>query len=340
MKTAEPSLPAWVEEANRRLRARPPLPPPGGPRRAPEVGDLCLAEPADRGAAEPAIVCVVEVDDGLAVVRAALASPDTDLACDTHLLAPAGESGLPFDLMISSRLTGPLWWFQVARRIGRLDAARTAWLREACRSGPGALPVGARGLPVTAPQDPRRELEAGDRARLAALTSACERAIAGGLRALPLLVDPLLLIGLPGGSDGARAARLAAVAGELTTAARSLVPGRAAAAVVEAFETSGGRLDPDLWQALRPCLEQALAAPLAAGTVVEFEPPRAPGAAWAQDALAESCAALLAGGTRSVRLLTAPQAWSGGQPGEPAAAVARSGAAALQLIRHTLEVSP
>jgi hypothetical protein len=332
-------LPGWVEEANQRLRARPPLPPAGGPRRAPEVGDLCLAEPVDRGAAEPAIVCVIEVDGDLAVVRAALASPDTDLACDAHFLAPAAQTGLPFDLMISSGITGRLWWFQVARRLGRLDSTLAAWLRDACRRGPGAVPAAVRGMPVTDARNAWRELEAGERGRLAALTADCERALAGGLRALPLVVDPRLLAGLPGDEARSRAARLAAIAGELTIAGRSLIPGRAAAAVVETFDAGGSRLDPDVWRALLPCLERALAAPLAGRPAVTFEPPRAPGPAWADDALAESCDALLAGGARSVCLLTTPQAWAGERPGEPAAAVARSGAGTLQLIHRNLEVS-
>lgn len=341
MTTTERSLPDWVEEANRCLRARPLLPPAGGSRRAPEVGDLCVAEPSDRGSADPAIVCVVEVDDDLATVQVALASPDTDLASDAHLLAPAGDTGLPFDLMISTDVTGRLWWLQVERRVGRLGATLAQWLRDACRGGPSAAPAGVRGMPVVGAQDARRGFEAGERRRLAALAADCERAVAGGLRALPMVVDPRLFTGLPRDASGAWAGRLAAVAGELTVAGRSFLPGRAVAAVVEAWDADSSRLDPDLWRAVQPCLERALAAaPAAAGPAVTFEPPRAGQPAWSDDALAETCGVLLEGGARAIRLLTLPSAWSGERLEAPAAAIARGGGRAVQLIRHNLEVNP
>lgn len=341
MPRTESWLPEWVLEANRRLRGRPRLPSVGRSLRSPEVGDLCVAEPVEPGAAAPAIVCVVEVDHGLATVRAALASPETDLASGADLLAAATDSGLPFDLMVESDVEGRLWWTQVERRVGRLGERLAGLVRDAVRLGAAAAPAGVRGVPVVAADDPRRELRDGERSRLGALVADCERATAGGLSGLPLLLDPALLAGLPAGDGCSRSVGLEAIARELATAGRPIVPVGAVPAVLEAWDAGGSRLDPDLWRALQPCLQRTLAAPPGpAAPVVAFEPPRARTPAWAEEALAETCGGLLLSGARSIRLLTTTSAWSGDRPGAPAVAMARTGGGALQLIRHNLEVNP
>jgi len=338
---AERSLPEWVREANRRLRGRPRLLALAGSLRCPEPGELCLAEPVEPGAAAPAIVCVVEVDHELATVRAALASPETDLAAGADLLVPAADCGLPFDLMIESDVEGRLWWSQVERKLGRLDERLAGLVGDAVRSGPAAAPPAVRGMPLVFAGDPRSEFKDGERDRLGALAADCERAVAAGRSALPLVLDPALLADPQAGGGRSRSARLEAIVGRLATAGRPIVPGGAVPAVLEAWDAGGSRLDPDLWRALQPCLERALAAPPPPGAPgVAFEPSRAPGPAWADAALAATCGGLLLGGARSIRLLTTPRAWSGDRAGGAGVALARAGGGVLQLIRHDLEVNP
>ncbi len=340
MARTELSLPGWVEEANRRLRARPRLLQIGASLRPPEVGELCLAEPIEPGAAPPALVCVTEVDRELATVRVVLASPETDLASVADLLVAAADSGLPFDLMLESDVAARLWWLQVERRVAHLGPAV---VRGPADSGASVAPVRAGGLPLVADDDPRREFKAGEKARLGALAAGCEQRAAAGRRGLPLVVDPLLLAALPGAGSGSRFARIEAIAGELATAERSFVPGAAAAAALEAWDAAGSGRDPALWRALEPCLERALTAPPAsASRGVTFTPSRAQGPPWADEALAETCDGLLRGGAQSIRCLTAPCAWSGDRPEELAAVAAArfAGGGVLQIIRHHLEVNP
>jgi hypothetical protein len=340
---AEPSFPGWVEAANRRLRSRPRLPLVGPSLRPPEVGELCLAQALDPGTAEPALVCVTEVDGELATVRVVLASPETDLAAVADLLVSAADSGLPFDLMLESDVAARLWWLQVERRVAHLGPATVALLQDMTGAGTAVASAGAFGLPLAAGDDPRHEFKTGERARLDALAAVCEERAAAGRRGLPLVVDPLLLAALPGASSGSRIARIEAIAGELATAERSFVPGAAAAAALEAWDAAGSGRDPALWRALEPCLERALTAPsVSASRDVTFTPSRAQGPPWADEALAETCDGLLRGGAQSIRLLTMPCAWSGDRPEELAAvATARlAGGGALQLIRHHLEVNP
>lgn len=341
MARAEPSLPGWVEEANRRLRARPRLLQIGVSLRPPEVGDLCVAEPIEPGAAPPALVCVTEVDRELATVRVVLASPETDLASVADLLVATADSGLPFDLMLEGDVAARLWWLQVERRVAHLGPVV---VRGPADSGASVAPIGGSGLPVVADDDPRREFKAGEIARLGTLAAGCEERVSGGRRGLPLVVDPLLLAALPGAGSGSRIARLEAIAGELATAERSFVPGAAtAAAALEAWDAAGSGSDPALWRALEPCLERALTAPsTSASRDVRFTPSRAPGPPWVDEALAETCDGLLRGGVQSIRCLTAPCAWSGDRPEElvGVAAARFAGGRALQIIRHHLEVNP
>lgn len=343
MTRAELSPPEWVEAANRRLRSRSRLPPAAPSLQPPEVGELCLAQALEPGTAEPALVCVIEVDRELATVRAVLASPETDLASGADLLVVAADTGLPFDLMLECDVAARLWWLQIERRVARLEPAMAALLQHATGPGAAATPPGERGLPLAAGNDPRWEFKAGEGARLGALAASCEERAAGGRRGLPLVVDPLLLAAWPGAAAGSQLARLAAIAGELATADRSVIPGAAAAAVLEAWDAGGSGRDPALWSALQPCLERALTAPpTAAFPAVAFTPSRARGPSWADKALAEACGGLQRGGAQSIRLLTMPCAWSDEGPDELAAvATARiAGGGALQLIRHHLEVNP
>jgi len=305
------------------------------------TGDLRVAEPVDHGSGEPRIICVLDVDPRLATVRAALVSHEVDLAGGADVLIPAVDTGLPFDLMVESDVTGTLWWFQVERMIGRLDERLTELVRTAVRAGATALPRRVRGVPVVDADDPRRELRSREGERMASLGADCEATVVTGGATIPLVVDPALVAAREADDAAGYAARLAAIAGEMATSTHPVIPSRAAAVILEAWDR-GLRLPSDVWRGLQPCLERALtvADEQPTGTIV-FEPARASGEPWADRALAEACAEQLAAGGAAARLLTTPERWSGSrQEDRRPATVSLGGDRRLRLIRHHLEVQP
>lgn len=305
------------------------------------VGDLRVAESVDAGSAEPRIICVLDADPRLATVQAALVSHEVDVAGGADVLIPAAATGLPFDLMVESDVTATLWWFQVERLIGRLDERLTGFVLTAVRTGAAVLPRRVRGVPVVDADDPRRALRSTESQHMGCLGADCESAGVTGGNPIPLVVDPALVAVREADDVAAYAARLAAVAAELATSASPIVPSRAAAAILEAGDR-GLRLPCDVWRGFQPCLERALADAdqESAGEVV-FEPGRTSRDRWADRALAEACAEQLAAGARTVRLLTAPESWSGSrQRSRRPATAGLGGDRRLRLIHHHLEVHP
>lgn len=333
--------PAWLREANRRLREQG-LGAAGrrthGP---PRVGELRVAEPVDPETAETRIVCIVDVDPVLATARAALTSNEVDGATAADLLAPSAGTGLPFELVVETDVTGTLWWSQLARRVGRLDRQLAGWLRAAARSGSDAVPAHLRGMPVASADDPRRLLKVEESRCMRDLAAECEDAIAGGGFNLPLLVDPALVVARPSDDPSRYAARLNAVAAAVADSSRAVLPAGAAPLLLKAWDR-GLRTSLDAWNGLQPLLERALsgAVPVAQRTV-HFEPLRRSGSRAADRALADACSEEASRGRRAVRLLTGQRAWSSrGTPGGGPAAARLAGGGRLWLIRHHLEVSP
>jgi hypothetical protein len=339
---ARSRLPSWVGEANRRLASRTPAEPAGTGLAAPRIGELRIAQPVEAGTAEPRLVCVLDTDPRLATVRAALVLNEVDVAAGADLLAPAADTGLPVDLAVARDVTGTLWWSQVARCVGRLDRRRTDLVRDAVSNGPGSVPRRVRGVPVVAADDARRELKAGERAAMRALAADCEAAGVDRARPLPLLVDPALVEILATDDAASYASRLTAIVAELAIADRPVLPGGAAAVILEAWDR-GFRGSRDTWQGLLPLLERALSTPAGTpgGESCEYEPERRSVTSRADGALAQACAEQARLGAKAIRLLTTPAGWTRGSVGAPALATVRVGGGdPLRLIHQHLEVNP
>lgn len=341
MSRARAKLPGWVRHANRRLAGRTRVQSPEGDLGVPRTGDLRIARAVSPGAVDPRIVCVVDVDPLLATVRAALVGNETDLATGADLLAPAAATGLPFDLIVQSDVTGTLWWSQVERCVGRLDRRLTELVGDAVSNGAARVPRRARGMPVVAAHDPRRELKTVEIAAMRALSAECETAAGRDARPVPLVVDPAL-VEISSTDDAASyVGRLAAIAAELANADLPVLPAGAASVILDAWDR-GFRATTDAWRGLQPCLEQALSAPRGSGArPVRYEPERRATSARADHALGEACTRQAIAGATAIRLLTTPQAWTADRPGGSSLATAHVGdGSRLRLIRHNLEVSP
>lgn len=341
MRRAKEATPSWLGEANRRLREVGLGSTANRTDGPPRVGELRVAEPVEQGTAAAGIVCVVDVDPVLAAARAALVSNETDLATAADLIAPGASTGLPFDLMVETDVIGTLWWSQLVRRVGQLAPRLTARLRDAAAHGVEGVPEHLRGVPVVSAGDPRQDFKGEESVRMAALSTDCETAVAGGASGLPLMVDPALVAAQSTDDASRYAARLTAVVVAVADADRPVVPAGAAALLLEAWDR-GLRPPPDAWRGLQPLLERALVgqAP-GAKTSVDFRPSRRHRLRSADRALADACAEQGRRGVSAVRLLTARDAWFTGRAhGTNPAAVRLAGGSRLWLIRQHLEVRP
>ena len=333
-------LPTWVRQANRRLAERIPVGSIETGPWEPRAGELRIARPVSPGVADPRLVCVVDVDPVLATVRSALVSNEVDLAAGADLLLSAAATGLPFDLVVQSDVTGALWWSQVERCVGRLDRRLTDLVCDAVAAGPARVPRRVRGMPLAAADDPRLELKAVEAAAMRALAADCEVAGAHDPRPVPLMVDPALVEILSTDDAASYSERLTAIAAELATAQRPVVPTAAVPVILAAWDR-GFRVAGDTWRGLQPCLERALSAPLEGSPgQVRYAPDRRATTPRADRALADACTQQALLGATAIRLLTTARAWTTDRPGASTLATAHVGGGRLRLIRHNLEVSP
>jgi hypothetical protein len=315
--------------------------------RLPEVGELRIAEPTRPGEVAPRLVLVTATDPHLGVAEVALTSNEVEFATDVDITIAAGNSHLPFDLMVETDVVGRLWFNQLARLVASLDPEMTETACRAVLDGPGAVPVGLRGLPISGPNDRRLEFKREEGAALDALALDCSDAEARGRLEPTLMLDPVLFLPREDEPEQIILERLLEIAEQLTESPAAGVPVQALERQLAGMgfdsHTWTERQGHDAYQALMQLFERALceAAALAEGELT-LRPSRE---SWAEDAdqeLQSMMAPLFPSGARSVRLLTSNEAWVGGVPGGMAMARAEGpeGFGPLQIVRQELEAIP
>ncbi len=337
----EIELPGWLAEANRLLgqRSRPVLvddwPQP------PQVGDVRVAEAIRFGQGRPRLACVVAVDRRVGAATFALVSNEVEMASRGDVVVPGSGCGLPFDLLVETRNLGSLWWTQLSRLVGRLEGG---WIDRVLRAV-NAPPEHEKKTIRPAGESPGAiisEFHRSETAELQVISASCQASLQGGVRGVPVVVDPQVLAGRPAESASRHDRRLVQVARELVGSRTTVVPREGLGDVLSACEASQ-HFDRDLAVSLRPLLEGALSGlsfdPVEQG--VDFEPRgrRMPGEA--EGTLAGALQGLAAAEHGSVRLVTDHGAWAEeatDQPGPVACRIA--GGDRLQIARHFVEVLP
>lgn len=129
----------------------------------------------DPGTAQPQLVLLTEVDFDQAVATVLLLSGETDSGSDVDRLLPRKVTGLGYDLVALSDVTGPAWLVQLGPLLARVNLSIDE------------LPVA--GIPLLGEADARWTWKEGMIDALVALTAECRFQLIDGES--PALVDPV-----------------------------------------------------------------------------------------------------------------------------------------------------
>lgn len=339
----DPELPRWLSQARNRVRVRGPIRARDDWPHVPRIGELRLADPMVPGQTDPRIVLVIGVEPQIGVADVALVSNETEFASDEDVVIGCGASGLPFDLIVEPGIMARLWCIQLGRLVANLDVGLARAVRQRAMDVQTPADDTSRVVEDRAPVDQRSVFKRRERAELDALSADCQLAVRRHGSGSEVMLDPALFDPALVGPEHQRFERWLTVAEILVRSAPVIVPVTALESNLRTCtldsRLAAGRRRPDAVRALLPLFERVLAErPARFDDDLEMVPKRSRRADAVERELMWMLSSASKRGSRSVRLLTVPAAWTGEFP-EPMvmARVVTADRTELQIIRHNLE---
>lgn len=129
---------------------------------APAIGQIRRLDPMDPGAGSM-LVLIVNTDPPHAAAQVLALSNEVEMGSDTDTVLPADVTGLPFDLLVLTDVTGPAWYVQFGRTLASVDVTD--------------LQHAPAGTSVEGPTDPRWPWKQEQHDSLMALLGECARQV-------------------------------------------------------------------------------------------------------------------------------------------------------------------
>lgn len=172
MTTPRP-LPTWLTEAAAAHRAHPDTsalstnrPSSASPASDPAPGQIRRLDAMDAEAAASRLVLIVATDAAAAAAQVVLLTNETEMGSDTDALLPRSATGLAFDLMALTDVTGPAWYVQFGPVIAAIDPRLIHNLAD-----------NVAGTPAQGASDPRWDWKQEEHDSLMALIGECARQV-------------------------------------------------------------------------------------------------------------------------------------------------------------------
>jgi DNA-binding CsgD family transcriptional regulator len=296
-------------------------------------------DPTVHGQSDPRMVLVIGLKAEIGVADVALVSNETEFASDVDIVIPAGNSGLPFALLVETGAVACLWCVQLGRLVAELGSELAQTVRQSAL-GERTMAVGSQRIRgEDASPDQRLLFKEREQRELGALSEDCREALVRPGSRSETVVDPALVDPATGGSKSRRFERWLTVAEILVGSQAATVPVAALESSLEICGAGPWSWGPDEVRALLPLVERVLAdRPPGYEKGLEIDPARSRPAEAMDRELMAMLSAASKRGRRTVRLLTLPEAWTGEScESMGMARVATADGAELQIIRHNVE---
>lgn len=160
-------LPEWLTHATTARQSSgpddcPSAPPVPSEPAGPLTGQIRRLDPMDPGAGS-LLVLIVNTDPAYAAAQVLALSNEVEMASDTDTLLTGDVTGLPFDVLALTDVTGPAWYVQLGPTLATVDIT--------------VLDNSPAGTPVEGPSDPRWEWKQEQHEALMRLLGECARQV-------------------------------------------------------------------------------------------------------------------------------------------------------------------